>query len=459
MARIGRQAIVVGASMGGLLAARVLSEYFGHVTMFERDATPDSREHRKGVPQSRSTHGLLTRGSRTLETLFPGFRDDILAEGAIDGDIVDGSIWHISGVTLKSAPSDLRGYLVSRPTLENTVRRRVRRLANVEIVERCDARGLVIDADRGRVAGVRVRAAGSGDESHVVAGDLVVDASGRAALGQRWLPEIGYRPAPEERVEIGTASITRLFRRRPQDAHGKNIVVVGACPPDWRFGVMLAQEDDRWTVTLGGYFGDEAPADDAGFVEFARRLPRREIYEVVRNAAPLSEPIPYHFQASVRRRFERLSVFPDGYLVFGDGHCSFNPSYGQGMSVACAEAMALDECLRAGTGSLARRFFNAAAKVIDAPWQIAVGSDLRHPRVLAPRPAPVRFVNWYLGRLHYAAQSDAVLTARFLAVANLLEPPASLFAPGVLWRVWRGQAGDIETRALAIADAASAPEA
>jgi hypothetical protein len=250
--------------------------------------------------------------------------------------------------------------------------------------------------------------------------------------------------------------MTRLFRRHPQDADGKSIVVNGACPPDWRFGVMLAQEDDCWTVSLGGYFGDVAPADDAGFVDFARGLPRHEIYEVVRDATPLSEPFPYRFQASVRRRFERLSVFPEGYLVFGDGLCSFNPSYGQGMSVACAEAIALDECLRTGTGKLAKRFFKAAAKAIDVPWQIAVGSDLRHPRVLAPRPAPVRFVNWYLGRLHHAAQYDAVLTSRFLAVANLLEPPGSLFAPGVLWRVWRGQSGIIEARALAVADAVAA---
>jgi 2-polyprenyl-6-methoxyphenol hydroxylase-like FAD-dependent oxidoreductase len=179
MAR-SRQAIVIGASMGGLLAARALSDHFDRVTILERDATPDSREHRKGVPHGRSTHGLLAHGSRTLETLFPGFRDDILAEGAIDGDIVGGSIWHISGVTLKSAPSDLRGYLVSRPTLENAVRRRVRRLANVEIVERCDVKGLAISSDRRRVTGVLARAAGSGDEPQFAPGDLVVDASGRA---------------------------------------------------------------------------------------------------------------------------------------------------------------------------------------------------------------------------------------------------------------------------------------
>ena len=139
--------------------------------------------------------------------------------------------------------------------------------------------------------------------------------------------------------------------------------------------------------------------------------------------------------------------------MFGDGLCSFNPSYGQGMSVACAEAMALDECLQARAADLAKRFFKVAAKVIDVPWQIAVGSDLRHPRVRGPRPAPVRFVNWYLGRLHHAAQRDAVLTARFLEVANLVQPPASLFAPDVLWRVWRGHGA--EPSALAIADAAA----
>jgi 2-polyprenyl-6-methoxyphenol hydroxylase-like FAD-dependent oxidoreductase len=140
----------------------------------------------------------------------------------------------------------------------------------------------------------------------------------------------------------------------------------------------------------------------------------------------------------LRRHYEELSRFPEGFLVFGDALCSFNPIYGQGMTVASMEALALRQCLAAGSQGIATRFFRAASPLIDIPWQIAVGSDLQHPSVQGKRPAQVRFVNWYLEKLFRAAQRDGRLATNFLEVANLIKQPTSLMDPRIAFLIWKG---------------------
>ena len=203
MAHTGGRAIVIGASMGGLLAARALSDHFERVTILERDAAPDSTEPRKGVPQGRHSHGLLARGSRTLEALFPGFRDDIAREGGIVDDIADKSdLVQFRRHAEERAKRNLR--LPRQPSDPGVaVRRRVRSLANVELLDRCDVEGLETDGERRRVTGVRVRSAHAAEGSRRLAADLVVDAGGRAAQSPRWLAELGYPTPSEESVDVG----------------------------------------------------------------------------------------------------------------------------------------------------------------------------------------------------------------------------------------------------------------
>lgn len=107
------------------------------------------------------------------------------------------------------------------------------------------------------------------------------------------------------------------------------------------------------------------------------------------------------------------------------------------MSVAALESVALEACLRQGEARLARRFFGRASRVIDLAWRMAVGSDLRFPEIEGRRSLMTRFTNWYLVRLHRAAHHDATVSVAFLKVMNMLEPPASLMRPGILWPVLR----------------------
>ena len=439
MKHVGQHAIVIGASMGGLLAARALSDAYAVVTVLERDALPLSDIPRKGVPQGRHAHGLLARGRAVIESFFPGWTNAVVACGGIRGDIAGDVNWIGHGVTIKSAPSDLVGLLASRPVLEGNVRRRLMALSNVRVIENCAVQELIADDGKTTIKGVRARV--SNGVEHVIAADLVVDASGRGSSSPAWLESFGFAKPEEERIEIGVGYTTRAYRRRPTDLGGKLAVVIAGSGPNWRNGVILYQAEDRWIVSIGGYLGDQAPDDDQMFAAYAGSLPTSDIYDIVAHAEPLSDFVRYRYPANLRRHYERLARFPGGYLVFGDALCSFNPVYGQGMTVAAQEAALLHECLEAGAEGLAQRFFARASTVIDTPWDIAVGNDLRHPQVEGSRSPKVRFINWYIGKLHMAARHDSRLAVAFLKVANLEEPPARLLQPQVVMRVIAGNLG------------------
>lgn len=441
MARVGKQAIVIGAGIGGLLAARALADYYDEVTVLERDALPDAHEPRKGVPQGRHAHGLLARGREILEQWFPGFAEEMIAKGALQGDSVDKGLWFNHGVYLCNVPSKLKGLGISRPMLENEVRRRLLQFTNVQVREQCDVLEPVSVGEPGRVTGVRVQNRDA-PNYETMSADLVIDAGGRGSSSPRWLAKWGYGEPPLEQIKVNVNYVTRLYRRLPEHSehglHGRLFAIISACAPDWRFGALLGQEGDRWIVSLGGYLGEQVPTTSSGFLEFARSLPKPEIFDVIRNAEPLSEPTPYRFHSNLRCRYERLSRFPDGFLVFGDALCSFNPIFGQGMTVACMESLALRDCLQNGQQGIAKRFFRATSRLIDVPWQITVGSDLRNSRVEGRRTMRVRFINWYIAKFFQAAQHDGVLATKFLQVANLMEQPAALMSPGIALLVWKG---------------------
>jgi 2-polyprenyl-6-methoxyphenol hydroxylase-like FAD-dependent oxidoreductase len=440
MKQVGKHAIVIGASMGGLLAARALSEFYASVTILERDSFPASDIPRKGVPQGRHAHGLLARGREVIEEFFPGWTDEVVASGGRRGDIAGDVAWIGHNVTLKSGPSDMVGVLASRPVLEGHVRRRLLALPNVRAIENCAVQGLAATADNAAIQGVRLRV-GRGEQDgqeQVLLADLVVDASGRGSSSPAWLEGLGFTPPEQERIEIGISYTTRLYRRTVSDLGGKTALVIAGSGPNWRNGAVLYQTEDCWIVSIGGYFGDRAPDDEQMFAAYARSLPVPGIYDIVSRGEPLSDFVSYRFSANLRQRYERLTRFPKNYLVFGDALCSFNPVYGQGMTVAAQEASLLRECLAAGDTDLARRFFNAVQSTIDIPWDIAVGNDLRHPQVAGPRPAKVKFINWYIGKLHKAARHDGKLANAFLQVANLKTGPERLLHPAIVLRVILG---------------------
>jgi 2-polyprenyl-6-methoxyphenol hydroxylase-like FAD-dependent oxidoreductase len=435
MAQVCSSAVVLGASITGLLTARALSAYVDRVTVVERDVVPDGPALRKGVPQAAHAHGLLASGYRVIDDFFPGIMDELEACGAPRGDVVGDFLWFQYGHWKLRHDSGLRGITVSRPCLEAAVRRRVRAIPNVTFCEGTDAVKPVFDAAAGRVTGLIVKRRGA-DREETMTADLVVDAGGRGSQTPAWLQEWGYGQPEVVTVKIDVGYATRTFERRPGDLFGSMGAIVSGTPPkDSRYAAVLAAEGDRWVITLTGSVGDHPPADEAGWLAFAASLPSSAVHDLVTTARPLSDIVCYKFPANQRRLYEKLRRFPAGYLVVGDAICSFNPLYGQGMSVAAMETRALDECLAAGLDGLAARFYARASKIVDIPWLIATGEDLRFPQVAGDRPFGTGLVNSYLERVHAVASEDPFVCRKFFDVLNLLASPTSLMTPAVAWRV------------------------
>jgi 2-polyprenyl-6-methoxyphenol hydroxylase-like FAD-dependent oxidoreductase len=412
--------------MAGMLAARVLADRFERVTVIERDQLPADARQRRGVPQGHHFHTVLVRGTQVLESLFPGLVDDLVGAGAHRPNLLRDTRLVVSGHELCRADT---GYTVqmTRPLLESGVRARLAEIPHVKVVDQCEVvRPRVMD---GRVTGVRI--AHRGGRPELLDADLVVDAMGRAGRAATWLSDLGYPAPAEERITSDIAYVSCLVRVPAGPAD--RLVLVGPKPGRPRGFALAAQEDDRWMLTVVGMAGDHPPTDFSRLVEFIAEAVPSDVQAVIRAAVPVGEPRVHRFPASVRRRYERLRRFPVGLLAFGDSICSFNPIYGQGMTVAALQAVALRECL--GSDRLARRFYRAAARIVSPAWQLNAGGDLALPEVKGHRSLTVRLVNRYVARVQHVAERDPAVAAAFMNVAGLVTPPSALLSPTTLTKV------------------------
>ncbi|MGQ4599393.1 FAD-dependent monooxygenase [Nocardia sp. R6R-6] len=424
-----RHAVVLGAGIAGLLAARVLTEHCAQVTLVERDGF-DVEGIRKGVPQARHLHGLLDRGRAIIEELVPGFTAELAARGATVAEALVDTRWYLGGLRAAPTSTGLTSLIATRPLLESVLRERVSALPAIRMVTGT-GRGLIGDARRIRAV---VISGAAGEETH--AADLVVDTTGRGSRASVWLTALGAQAPDEQRIEVDLGYASRFYRRTEGQLDDQASVIIST-GTDGRGGGAIRVEGDRWHVTLAGILGDHPPTDPDGFARFAASLAAPDIDDIVRSSEPLGDAVPHRFRSPVRRRYSRRAAVPDGFLMLGDALCSVNPLYAQGMAVAAQQAIALRECLRAdGRGpGLPARFYAAADSALDVAWQMSTGADLAHPGVAGPRTARTRLTKAYLARVHRAAHVDPRVARTFLRVANLVEPPAALVHPLLVGRV------------------------
>ncbi|NUT49425.1 MAG: hypothetical protein HOV94_19265 [Saccharothrix sp.] len=424
-------AVVLGASMGGLLAARALVGFHDRITVVDRDPLATDVVHRRGVPQAKHFHTILLRGKQALDEMFPGFSDELVAAGAVPVGFNVDARFVLAGHPMVRTDTGAADIQATRPMLEGAVRARVASYPGVEFLPDTDVVGPVVEGSR--VTGVRVARGGA---EEVLDADLVIDAMGRSGRARSWLASLGLPTPAEDRIDVDMMYASRLVRL--ETPFPDKLVLVGPVPGRPTGFALAAQEGGEWMVTQVGMAGDHPPSDEAGFLAFLKRSAPPDVQDAVAAAEPVSEIRTHRFPASLRRRYERLRGFPAGLLVFGDAMCSFNPIYGQGMTVAALESEALRRCLKDGEVDLATRFFRAAAKIIDPVWQLNALGDLALPEIQGHRSLSTKALNRYVARLQRVAGHDPVAATAFIRTIGLLQPPTSILRPDVLARVVLG---------------------
>ena len=444
---IGDRAVVVGGSIAGTLAARVLSEFYREVVVLDRDEIIGVSGARRSVPHSLHAHGLHARGYLILAELFPGLLEQARELVGLTIRDFGGMRWYFDARPIRPADTGLMSIAGSRPVLENYLRSRVAELPNVTYrqstemltmlhsdtqdsdTQDSDTQGAV------RVTGVRLRERAAGSPEVDLPADLVVDATGRGSRLPAWLAQLGYERPAEERVKVGLAYTTQTFRRAPGTFGPPQAINPVASPahPRGAFFGQAVTGDCRLSLT--GIVGDHPPTDRAGFLEYTRTLPVPDIYQAVSEAEPTSDAVTFKFPASVWRHYERLGRFPGHLVVLGDAMCSFNPVYGQGMTVAAMQVIALREHLRRRRSPDPLALLRDFAEAIKEPWFISTSGDLDFPGVVGDRSLRVRLFNAFMRRLQYAATKDPAATRALMRVTGLVDPVRALLRPSVVARV------------------------
>ncbi|WP_458207930.1 FAD-dependent oxidoreductase [Haladaptatus sp. NG-SE-30] len=425
-------AVVVGASMSGLLAARVLADRYEQVTIVERDSLPDEPVARRGVPQASHPHILWEAGRTTLEDLFPGFGEELLSEGGLMFDLGRDFHAYDQGGFFAEGPKRLPLYSASRPLFEQIVRRCVFELDGIDVQPDCQFVDYLVNDSATSVEGVVVRDGGA-KKSEVTA-DLVVDAMGRASRTPTWLEAHGDTPPPVDEVHIDVAYSSGLIERPSDD---RRAFFVAPDPPRTRGGAAFPVKGGHWQVNVHGMHGDHPPTEAEAFAEFAASLPVPHLKRLLDTHSWVSNDVDhYPFPSNRRCRYETLDRFPEGLLVIGDAIASFNPIYGQGMSVAALEALQLHHTLAGHDEDLALRFSDRAETVVDTAWMMAVGADCQFSQTEGPTPRGADLFDRYLSRLVRRAHTDGVLADAFARVLTMQQPPTALLHPHIVWRVF-----------------------
>lgn len=501
MPQIRRQdhhAVVIGASVAGLMTARVLSDHYENVTVVDRDMLPKSvKSGRKGIPQGTHIHILLQRGQQIIARNFPGLLEEIADGGQGFTDFGRDLAWYYYGAWRTRFNSGIPMLQCTRTFLEGHLRKRVQAIPNIKFVTGYAVKEFLSElnghdssaqdqaAGSRVVTGVRLEPAppattvapkASTSKSNTITvrtkkktaaktkkkdlelvAELVVDASGRGSQAPKWLENLGYDRPREEHVTIGLAYTTRIFQmKRDPLEHGLSFIGVYPRPPvQKRAGFLYRIETGRWLVSLNGYFGDHAPLDDQGFMDFAQGLADPVIYNYIKNAKAISPITRHKIPSNQRRRYDQMSRFPKGFIALGDSVCSFNPIFGQGMTMSCIGAETLGQMLAeradtrsrtqtnaakaksVGTENFSLRFQKRLVRLTELPWTLTTTEDLRYEKSEGRRPLILRPFNWYKTQIIELCSTDPYIYSRFAQLLHMQKGLTVLMTPGVIWRAIR----------------------
>jgi 2-polyprenyl-6-methoxyphenol hydroxylase-like FAD-dependent oxidoreductase len=422
-------AVVVGASVAGLLAARVLAEHFEKVTVLEKDACPVDGTPRTGVPQGRHTHILLPAGAQVLERLFPGRIAELVRDGAKKFDY-GRSRFYVGGTWLPCVATKLDSFAQTRPFLEEHLRRWVGELPNVRLIYETNVFAPLFERADARVVGLEIGKGGADREQ--LRADLVIDATGRHSRLPAWLAENGFGNVPETKIGIDLAYATGRFQV-PADVLPDHpmLYIVGPPPEKTRVGVVFQVEDGIAFGGLAGYHGEYPPAELDGFLEFAKSLSQPDVYNVLSRAELCGPIAQFRIPAPVRRHYHKMRRFPAGILPIGDAICSLDPAFGQGMTVAGLEAEILARCLvqAANEEAMSRAYLREVNSCLNVPWTLCCDENFKYPQTTGPRP--FLFPVTHRCKDFLMTCGDPMVLAEIYKVLTLTAHPRILLRPDI----------------------------
>ena len=434
-------ALVIGGSLAGMCAARVLSDVVDRVTIIERDAYPSAHDFRPGVPQARHVHNLLARGLREFEAFFPGFERRMRERGAVAVE----SGWDVATLWphgwSRRTHTGLWQLYASRTLIEATVLELCRGLPNVTFLERTEVIALRAAGEVQRCcAGVDVVTRGDG-KTRTLEADLVVDASGAHSKAADWLRRLDLQSPEGEVIDGNSGYSSRWFTLGSAHAWSpewwwKVLFLRLATPEQPYFIAFFPIENQRWLLSYIGVNKVYPPTREDEFTAALKRLASPVVHEMVRRMEPISPIYPSRATRNRWLHYERWRTPLGRFVAIADAACSYNPRFGQGMSAAAVSARILKDCLATygvADPRLPGRFFAAQAQFQRTPWLFAAADDLRLPATVGTRSVSMRLFNWYRPKL--IACSDRQVGARLGELTHLVRPMSSLFAPRVVSRV------------------------
>ncbi|MEM6530447.1 MAG: FAD-dependent monooxygenase, partial [Chloroflexota bacterium] len=282
-------AVIIGGSMAGLLTARVLSDYFGTVTVIERDKLPEVASNRNGTPQARHLHLLLAHGEAVLEDMFPGLGAELENHGVPRIEWGRDTKFHVKGEWLPSFESGMTSHVASRVTLEHIVRQRIYAIRNVTFLTEHQVDSLTCCDTVGHITGVCVRSRVD-DTKRQLNADLIVDVSGRGSKAPQWLDEMGYGRPEETVIDAFLGYATRWYQLPGHYEADWTTVGIQAIPDIGlnRAGGAFRVENNQLVVTVSGINKDYPPTDNDGFMDFVKSLADLMLYNVIRDLEPIT---------------------------------------------------------------------------------------------------------------------------------------------------------------------------
>ncbi|GGG68977.1 NAD(P)/FAD-dependent oxidoreductase [Paenibacillus radicis (ex Gao et al. 2016)] len=438
------KAVVIGAGIAGLVTARVLSDYFEAVVIVERDELPADPVMRSGVPQAYHPHRILPRGHIILERYFPGYIDDLLKMGADPSDEDSVELANSYGSFRIQPPKNTAS--CSRALLEWGIRQRVQQVENVRFVSNTEATELIASDNQKTITGIYIRERNEQKTVSAVTADLVVDTAGRSSKAAKWLESLGYSVPEPELLKVSLGYSTRYYKIPEHLNKEWHSILSDPHPEKGIYSSYLFRIENNVAGSLLFSAGDEPyPSTDIeAYQKELKTVAAAGVAELTSKLEPIQGPRGYRVQESVRQHYEQMEDWPEGLLVLGDAFCSFDPIYGQGMTVAAIEAETLGDCLKEQRSNpqpqFERRVLERMQQAVEPAWWISSVSDLRWKGVEhtgAEALKGVAFAHKYIDlytkkATKLAIEKDFSMYGAMFMMNSLVLPPNEFFNAKIL---------------------------